>query len=579
MLALFRAAAFLHSVFPHFLSLKWAKLAGQVKRIKAASVSVDQPDGKALATSLGIMTEGIPNLKLVLVNGDDIKSSSITLVKGDTPSARQLRQKLKPLMKELQKDADGKFLKAEPGSAAAQKTEAVNAEAAAKTSQSEKGVEAQTGGTENSEHIGTAVTDDNFDSTVAKSPVVWAIEFMSAKCGSCKEFAPTWKETASGLKRLEIGSVDIDDPKAAALAQRLGVLDEGIPCVKLFRDGRSGAGANHVAIMGATKLMNVKQLRFALKKGLAGLSKDASGKFLKEGAALSDNAPQVTTGGSPKKVSRSNTLELTDADFHAKIKAEGAMLVEFYAPWCGNCKRLAPIWKKLGAKLNADMTFPVTVAAVDAVANTKLASEYSISSYPTIKMVGYSALGSKHSVDFKLQSMKGGQEIENLTDFARNNADVKAAETQAQAAARAKEEAEKLAASKQEAEAAAQPDDAPVRIVTDKTWKAEQNKAMKNSGQFFVKFYAPWCGHCKALAPKWEQAAGQLKARSDITFANVDCTIQKQTCKDEGIESYPFLIKFNSANMKGEWPGEQYEKEHEIDALVAFAKAGTKDEL
>ena len=31
----------------------------------------------------------------------------------------------------------------------------------------------------------------------------------------------------------------------------------------------------------------------------------------------------------PKKVARSNTLELTDADFHAKIKAEGAMLVEF----------------------------------------------------------------------------------------------------------------------------------------------------------------------------------------------------------------------------------------------------------
>ena len=153
-----------------------------MKRIKSASVSVDEPGGKALATSLGIMAEGIPNLKLVHVNGDDIKSSSITLVKGDTPSARQLRKKLKPLIKGLQKDGDGKFLKAEAGSEAAKKAEAVNAETqTAKAPSSEKDGAAKTGGTADSEHVGTALTDDNFDGTVAKSPVVWAVEFMSAR--------------------------------------------------------------------------------------------------------------------------------------------------------------------------------------------------------------------------------------------------------------------------------------------------------------------------------------------------------------------------------------------------------------
>ena len=43
------------------------------------------------------------------------------------------------------------------------------------------------------------------------------------------------------------------------------------------------------------------------------------------------------------------------------------------------------------------------------------------------------------------------------------------------------------------------------------------------------------------------------------------------------------VIKFNKDNMKGEWPGAQFEKEHEVDALVAFAKEGSdvagKDEL
>ena len=59
-------------------------------------------------------------------------------------------------------------------------------------------------------------------------------------------------------------------------------------------------------------------------------------------------------------------------------------------------------------------------------------------------------------------------------------------------------------------------------------------------------------GHCKKLAPKWDAAAEQLKGRKDVTFANVDCTAQKKICSDEGVTQYPFLIKYNAKNMKGE---------------------------
>ena len=551
---------------------EWAKLAKALKRINCGSVSIDNADGKALAQKLGVMDEGIPSLKLVHLVGDELQAASITLVSGDAPSARQLKAKLKPLLKGLKKGADGKFEKTVPGSDAA-KAAAAAAEAA-KPKAAEPAAAAAAEPAAASDHgPGTALDADNFEKLVAGSAEAWVVEFGSGKCGSCKQFAPAWKETAAGLNRLHVGTVNIDSPRAMALAQKLGVLDEGIPCVKLFKSG--GAAT---AVMGSTDLMSVKQLRFALKEGLAGLSKSSgSGKFLKAG----EEDPFAGGVEGSKKASGA-TVELTDDDFHAKIRADGPFLMEFYAPWCGNCKKLAPYWDKLGAKLNADAGFPVTVGALDAVAQKKVADEFGIKSYPTIAVLGYTGK-TLHKIDFELKSMKQNQELEMLEAFARDNADVAAAAAK-QAQAKAEKEAE-VAKQAAEQDKLAADSDAPVRTFTDKTFNAAL-KALTASDtqQFFVKFYAPWCGHCKQIAPKWEEAATKLKAvTKDVVFGNVDCTVQKKTCEEQGVPSFPMILKFNKENMKGEWPGAQYDKAHEVDALIKFAKEGSdvagKDEL
>lgn len=55
--------------------------------------------------------------------------------------------------------------------------------------------------------------------------------------------------------------------------------------------------------------------------------------------------------------------------------------MEFYAPWCGWCKRLEPVWEDLSTKVN------INVAKVDVTSNEKLGAMFGVKSFPTLKLI------------------------------------------------------------------------------------------------------------------------------------------------------------------------------------------------
>ena len=65
-------------------------------------------------------------------------------------------------------------------------------------------------------------------------------------------------------------------------------------------------------------------------------------------------------------------------------------------------------------------------------------------------------------------------------------------------------------------------------------------------GVTIVKFFAPWCGHCKRLAPTWDELAGKFSVADDVTVAKVDCTSDdnknKDLCSEQGGNSIDILL-------------------------------------
>ncbi|KAI9566788.1 thioredoxin-like protein [Boletus coccyginus] len=229
-------------------------------------------------------------------------------------------------------------------------------------------------------------------------------------------------------------------------------------------------------------------------------------------------------------VSASNVLELVPDNFDSVIGKGKPGLVEFFAPWCGHCKNLAPIYEQL-ADAFSHAKDKVIIAKVDADGEGRpVGQKYGVTGFPTLKW--FDAQGN-------VEDYEGGRDLDTLASFISTKSGVKS----------------KI-----------KPPPPPATLILDA--HTFDDVALDETKDVLVTFTAPWCGHCKHLKPIYEEVARDFKSESNCIVANMDAdaALNKEIAGRYDIESYP-TIKFFPRGGK---EVESYEGGRSEEAFVTF---------
>eukprot|EP01130_Rhizamoeba_saxonica_P016440 TRINITY_DN75_c0_g2_i1.p1 TRINITY_DN75_c0_g2~~TRINITY_DN75_c0_g2_i1.p1 ORF type:complete len:481 (+),score=147.03 TRINITY_DN75_c0_g2_i1:69-1511(+) len=438
------------------------------------------------------------------------------------------------------------------------------------------------------------LTTDNFDSVVDGNEFV-LVEFYAPWCGHCKKLAPEYEKAANALKASgsEVILAKVDATEQGELATRFNV--KGYPTLFFFRDGspidyEGGRVEKEIISWVAkksgppsTKLTTAEEVEAFLAQDtqkVIGVFSDAESKeytqYIKVATAkevdeftfahvydeslVSYPLNSVTVFNTEKKVT-------TYSDNLAK-----KLLIHFIME---NGYPLAPVLDQKtyqrastsGRDLlcvfiddkNAD-----ELALLNEIATTLKDQEVIVSLAPRSqheRLAGsWGASGNVFPTSILVTFNNGKQEMIAFNE-----------ETETEGF-----NAETGVAFYNSAKAGTYPvfvksepipesNDGPVTVIVGKTFNDIVADKSKN---VLVEFYAPWCGHCKKLAPTYEELGTAFADNEDVIIAKIDATSNKIP-SDIQVSGFPTLIFFpaNSDNLKA---GVKHNGDRDLAALTKF---------
>ncbi|KAL8736578.1 MAG: hypothetical protein Q9181_002348 [Wetmoreana brouardii] len=343
----------------------------------------------------------------------------------------------------------------------------------------------------------------------------------------------------------------------------------------------------------------------------------------KAGATNSEAVSDKNTVFNDKEVPPMKALNGDDFD---RDTSKGYWFIKHYSPYCHHCQAIAPTWQTLyeyyytskpvsssktkdtKTSLNSfERYYDFHFASLDCVAFGDACTAHDISAYPTFSLY-------KDSKSVK--KFEGKKDMKGLSDFveetlesirpgSRPTEGVKLPEpgatstdTDAKPEAPAKKDKEvsagkevgkkhKEAASKADASVSAADPKATEKVKTKPpksltkpkkpsttpnpagasvalSQESFQKLVTNTQDPWFIKFYAPWCHHCQALAPSWHQMAKELQGKLNI--GEVNCDVEVRLCKDVRVKGYPTIHFFRGGERV------EYEGLRGLGDLVSYAK-------
>lgn len=223
--------------------------------------------------------------------------------------------------------------------------------------------------------------------------------------------------------------------------------------------------------------------------------------------------------------SSSPVVKLTQANFEKEVKGSSELwFVEFFAPWCGHCKNLAPEYEKAAKALKG----VVRLGAVDMTTDQSVGAPYDVKGFPTIKFFGENKA--------KPLDYNGGRTAKDIVDFAMSQAQdlVKKRMGGGSSSSGSSSSGSKSSSGGHQDTKG----DGDVIVLEDSNF----DTVFEDNDLWLVEFYAPWCGHCKNLAPEWNKAASNLKGQ--VKVAKVDATANERMASKYGVKGYPTIKVF-----------------------------------